>query len=257
MSRLPPLEFGRAEDERGQLLHVGVLGHPVVGGDSGDLRTLELGREHRAGRRRSLPVQHRGQQAVQHLGGLPAIGAADGESHWSCIARRDRRWSRVAANGQSKREGFGEEGRGLAKINRDIIVKVPITKEGLKAVKVFAAEGIKNERHGDIFAVERPCGESGRHLHQSVRGAARCRRAHGNGLNGEIRLFTTTMILKRYWCRRRRCGIRNACVLEAALAGSDVCTMKLPSQVMELLYHHPMTDNVIQQFRDDWSKVKQ
>ena len=36
-----------------------------------------------------------------------------------------------------------KEGRALAKIHKNVVVKVPITKEGLKAVKAFKAEGIK------------------------------------------------------------------------------------------------------------------
>src|SRR5262245_59891734 len=36
-----------------------------------------------------------------------------------------------------------EEGRALAKIHKNVVVKVPITKEGLKAVKAFTAEGVK------------------------------------------------------------------------------------------------------------------
>src|SRR5262245_6969148 len=36
-----------------------------------------------------------------------------------------------------------EEGRALAKIHQNVVVKVPITQEGLKAVKVFSAEGVK------------------------------------------------------------------------------------------------------------------
>jgi transaldolase len=42
-------------------------------------------------------------------------------------------------------------------------------------------------------------------------------------------------------------------VLESALAGAHVCTV--PMEVLEQLYHHPMTDVVLQQFLNDWKKV--
>jgi transaldolase len=42
-------------------------------------------------------------------------------------------------------------------------------------------------------------------------------------------------------------------VLEAGLAGADICTMSF--DVLQQLYQHPLTDIVIQQFLNDWKKV--
>ena len=44
-------------------------------------------------------------------------------------------------------------------------------------------------------------------------------------------------------------------VLEAALAGADICTMS--ADVMQQLYDHPLTDLAVEQFLKDWAKVPQ
>lgn len=147
-----------------------------------------------------------------------------------------------------------KEGRALAKINKNAVVKVPITKEGLKAVKVFTAEGIKTNVTVTFSPLQALlAAKAGATYISPFAGRLDAVGHMGMDLIRQIRViydnydFETLLLTA---------AVRHPThVLEAALAGSDVCTMSF--EVMELLYHHPMTDNVIQQFRDDWSKVKQ
>lgn len=48
-------------------------------------------------------------------------------------------------------EGMIKEGREIAAIHKNMVVKIPMTVEGLKAVKALSAEGIKTNRHTDLF----------------------------------------------------------------------------------------------------------
>ena len=70
-------------------------------------------------------------------------------------------------------DGMLKEGRDLAKIHDNIVVKVPLTKEGLKAVKKFKAEGIRTNCDAMFFAESGASRREGRRIyHQPV-----CRQA--------------------------------------------------------------------------------
>jgi transaldolase len=147
-----------------------------------------------------------------------------------------------------------KEGRALAKINKNAVVKVPITKEGLKAVKVFTAEGIKTNVTVAFSPLQALlAAKAGATYISPFAGRLDAVGHMGMDLIRQIRVIYDNYDFKTLLLTA---AVRHPThVLEAALAGSDVCTMSF--EVMELLYHHPMTDNVIQQFRDDWAKVKQ
>jgi transaldolase len=144
------------------------------------------------------------------------------------------------------------EGRALAKIHKNVVVKVPITKEGLKAVKQFSAEGIKT----NVTVTFSPL--------QAML-AAKCGATYISPFVGRldaigqfgmevVRQIKT--IYKNYEFKTQvlTAAVRHpAHVLEAALAGSDVCTMAF--DVLEQLYHHPLTDIGIDIFLKDWAKV--
>jgi transaldolase len=144
------------------------------------------------------------------------------------------------------------EGRALAKIHKNVVVKVPITKEGLKAVKEFTAEGIKT----NVTVTFSPL--------QAML-AAKCGATYISPFVGRldaigqfgmevVRQIKTIYTNYGFSTQVLTAAVRHPThVLEAALAGSDVCTMAF--DVLEQLYHHPLTDIGIDIFLKDWAKV--
>jgi transaldolase len=145
-----------------------------------------------------------------------------------------------------------EEGRRLAKYHKNAVVKVPITKEGLKAVKIFAAEGIKTNVTVTFSPLQA--------LLAAKAGASYISPFAGRlDAVGHMGMELVRQIKQIYGHYPFKTQILTAAVrhpthvLEAALAGSDVCTMSF--EVIEQLYQHPMTDAVIQQFLDDHARI--
>jgi len=144
------------------------------------------------------------------------------------------------------------EGRALAKIHKNVVVKVPITREGLKAVKSFTAEGIKT----NVTVTFSPL--------QALL-AAKCGATYISPFVGRLDAIgqfgmevvrQTKTIYTNYGYKTQvlTAAVRHPThVLEAALAGSDVCTLAF--DVLEQLYNHPLTDLGIEIFLKDWAKV--
>src|SRR6267378_2910835 len=117
-----------------------------------------------------------------------------------------------------------EEGRLLAKIHKNVVVKVPITQEGLKAVKLFAAEGIKTNVTVTFSALQALL-------------AAKCGATYISPFVGRldaigqfgmdvVRQIKTIYKNYDYKTQVLTAAVRHPThVLEAALAGSDVITM--------------------------------
>jgi transaldolase len=145
-----------------------------------------------------------------------------------------------------------QEGRALAKIHKNVVVKVPITREGLKAVKAFTAEGIKT----NVTVTFSPL--------QAML-AAKCGATYISPFVGRldaigqfgmevVRQIKTIYTNYGFKTQVLTAAVRHPThVLEAALAGSEVCTMAF--DVLEQLYHHPLTDIGIDIFLKDWAKV--
>ena len=144
------------------------------------------------------------------------------------------------------------EAQQLAKIAENVVVKVPIIKEGLVAVKQLTKLGVKT----NVTAVCSPL--------QALL-AAKCGatfvspfvgRWDAAGHTGMEMIRQIREIFDNYSFTTQilAASVRHPLhVLESALAGADVCT--IPLEVMEQLYHHPMTDVIIEQFNKDWKKV--
>jgi transaldolase len=144
------------------------------------------------------------------------------------------------------------EGRELAKIADNVVIKVPVTRDGLKAVKQFSSEGIRT----NVTVLFSPL--------QALL-AAKCGATYVSPFVGRldavghvgmdvVRQIRT--ILQNYDFRSQIIvsAVRHPVhVLEAALAGADVCTMFF--DVMKQLYDHPLTDIGIEMFLEDWKKV--
>jgi transaldolase len=144
------------------------------------------------------------------------------------------------------------EGRELAKLHENVVVKVPLLREGLKAVKALSAEGIKTNVTVTFSPVQAllaaKCGAT--YISPFV-GRLDAVGHFGMETVGQIRTiydnydFQTQVLVA---------AVRHPThVLEAALAGADVCTMFY--DVMIQLYDHPLTDLAIETFLKDWAKV--
>lgn len=144
------------------------------------------------------------------------------------------------------------EAQQLAKIAENVVVKVPIIKEGLVAVKQLTKLGVKT----NVTAVCSPL--------QALL-AAKCGATYVSPFVGRwdaaghtgmemIRQIREIFDNYSFTTQILAASVRHPLhVLESALAGADVCT--IPLEVMEQLYHHPMTDVIIEQFTKDWKKV--
>lgn len=144
------------------------------------------------------------------------------------------------------------EGRGLAKIADNIVVKVPMIKEGLKAIKALSADGI-NINTTLIFS-------SPQALLAAKAGAAYVSPFLGRlddiGQDGMMLVREIREIYDNYGfsCEILAASIRHPIhVVEAARAGADVAT--LPFKVLDALLKHPLTDIGLQKFLKDWEKV--
>jgi transaldolase len=144
------------------------------------------------------------------------------------------------------------EGRALAKLHKNVVVKVPLLKEGLKAVKILSAEGIKTNVTTTFSPLQAllaaKCGAT--YISPFV-GRLDSVGHEGMDLVRQIKIiydnygFETEIIVA---------AIRHpGHVLQAALAGAHICTMYF--EFLEQLYNHPLTDVVIDQFLKDWAKV--
>lgn len=144
------------------------------------------------------------------------------------------------------------EARALATLHTNVVVKVPILKEGLKAVKVLSREGIKTNVTVTFSPLQAllaaKCGAT--YVSPFV-GRLDAAGHFGMELVRQIRTiydnygFTTEIIVA---------AVRHPThVLEAALAGADVCTMGM--DVLTQLYDHPLTDLAVDMFLKDWAKV--
>lgn len=145
-----------------------------------------------------------------------------------------------------------EEGRGLAKVHKNVVVKIVNTKEGLKAVKALTSEGIKTNVTVTFSPLQA--------LLAAKVGASYISPFVGRlDAIGHIGMDCVRQIRQIYDNYGFETEILTAAVrhplhvLEAALAGSDVCTMSF--EVLEQLYHHPLTDIGIDIFLKDWAKV--
>jgi len=144
------------------------------------------------------------------------------------------------------------EGRGLAKIADNIVVKIPIVKEGLKAIKALSADGIRVNTTL-IFS-------SPQALLAAKAGAAYVSPFLGRlddiGHDGMALVREMREIFDNYGfsCEILAASVRHPLhVVEAARAGADVAT--IPFKVLEALLNHPLTDIGLQKFLKDWEKV--
>jgi transaldolase len=149
-------------------------------------------------------------------------------------------------------EGMVREGRKLAKLGSNVVVKVPMTEEGLKATRIFANEGIRINQTLVFSPLQA--------LMAAKAGAAYVSPFVGwlddiahDGMEIVDQIITifdnygydTEVIVASVRHPRH--------VLEAALMGADIAT--IPFKVIAQLAKHPLTDKGIEAFLADWKKV--
>ncbi len=149
-------------------------------------------------------------------------------------------------------EGMVKEAKELVKIHKNIVIKVPMTPEGLKATKQLSAKGIKT----NVTLIFTPmqallAAKAGATYVSPFVGRLDDISQDGMGIIDEIRTifdnygFTTEIIVA---------SVRNPIhVQNSALIGADIAT--IPYSVMLQLSKHPLTDAGIKKFLEDWEKV--
>ena len=150
-------------------------------------------------------------------------------------------------------EGMVREGREVAKLHKNIVVKIPITKDGLKAVKALAAENIKTNVTLVFSAMQALlAARAGASFVSPFVGRLDDISNEGMELIGQIaQIFANYDIATEIIVASIRSPLH---VQTAALMGADIAT--IPFKVIEQLVKHPLTDKGIDQFLKDWESVK-
>jgi transaldolase len=148
-------------------------------------------------------------------------------------------------------DGILKEAHELSKIHKNIVVKVPLIKEGLKAVRTLSAENINTN--------VTLCFSASQALLAAKAGATYISPFVGRlddiSQDGMELISQIVQIYKNYNYKTQVlvASIRHPLhLVEAALMGADVCTMPFP--VIDKLFNHPLTDLGLEKFLSDWKK---
>lgn len=144
------------------------------------------------------------------------------------------------------------EGRQLARIHKNIVVKVPLTRDGIRACSAFSREGIRVN--------VTLCFSAGQALLAAKAGAYFVSpfvgRIDDSGWNGMELIRDIALIYRNYGFSTQilAASLRHSGhVIEAAKLGAHVGTM--PFKVMDGLFNHPLTDKGLDQFLKDYDKA--
>jgi transaldolase len=150
-------------------------------------------------------------------------------------------------------DGMVRQGRDFASIDEHIVVKVPFTKEGVKACKTLSSEGTRV----NVTLVFSPtqaliAAKVGASYVSPFVGRLDDISTSGMGVVREIveiyknYQFTTEVLVA---------SVRHPLhVVEAARLGADICTC--PAAVIESMFRHPLTDIGLEKFLKDWEKAQ-
>lgn len=151
-------------------------------------------------------------------------------------------------------EGIIKEAREMARLASNVVIKVPTIVEGVKAMKVLSQEGVKINATLCFSAMQALIvAKAGATYVSPFVGRLDAIGHEGLGIVEEIRQIydnydISTQVLVA--------AVRHPQhVLEAALVGADVVTMRL--ETLEQLFQHPLTDVGLERFLMDWKKVPQ
>ncbi len=152
-----------------------------------------------------------------------------------------------------KAEEMVKEARELAKIAPNIVIKIPMTRDGIKAVKILESEGIKTNVTL-VFSQNQVliAAKAGASYISPFIG-----RLMDDGQDEIDMLWETMDILKAYNFKSELivASVRNSRhVIEAAKMGAHIAT--IPFNVLEKMFKHPRTDQGLDAFLKDWEKLQ-
>jgi transaldolase len=146
------------------------------------------------------------------------------------------------------------EGRELARLHKNVVVKCPLIRDGIKATSVLSKEGIRVN--------VTLCFSAGQALLAAKAGAYIVSPFVGRlddiGLTGMDLIRNITAIYRNYGFKTQilAASLRSPThVIDAALAGAHIGTM--PFKVLDMLFNHPLTDKGLDQFLKDYHKAFQ
>ncbi len=145
-----------------------------------------------------------------------------------------------------------EEGRKLAKIHKNVVVKVPLIPEGIVAVSAFTKEGIRTNVTLCFSAAQAlMAAKAGAYIVSPFIG-----RVDDTGWNGMDLIKDIRSIYSNYGYKTQilAASIRGPLhVVDAAKAGAHIATM--PFKVLQQLFNHPLTEKGLEQFLADYRKA--
>ena len=204
---------------------------------------------------------------VEEVRRAAALGVLDGVTTNPTLLAKENKPFREAllemcslvevVNGEvvaSEAAGMVAEGREIAALHPNLVVKVPMTTEGFKAIKVLRGEGIRI----NVTLVFSPAqallaAKAGAYFVSPFLGRLDDIGSDGMRLLGEI-----IEIYRQYGYETQvlAASLRHPMhVVEAAKLGADIATM--PYKVFEQLFKHPLTDRGLDAFLADWEKARE
>jgi transaldolase len=147
-----------------------------------------------------------------------------------------------------------KEGRELAKLHKNVVVKCPLIREGIKATAALSKEGIRvNVTLCFSAAQALMAAKAGAYIISPFVG-----RLDDIGSEGMDLIRSICTIYKNYGFKTQilAASLRGPMhVIESALAGAHIGTM--PFKVLDMLFNHPLTDKGLEQFLKDYNKAFQ
>lgn len=146
------------------------------------------------------------------------------------------------------------EARQLAKIHPNVVVKVPLTRDGIRACSILSKEGIRlNVTLCFSAAQAMLAAKAGAYIVSPFIG-----RIDDIGWNGSHLIQEIVQIYRNYDIKTQvlAASLRSSIhVIEAAKAGAQIGTM--PFKVLDMMFNHPLTDRGLDQFLKDYAKAFQ
>jgi transaldolase len=149
--------------------------------------------------------------------------------------------------------GMCEQAHDYAKWHKNVVVKLPTTREGLKATKCLASEGIPTNLTLCFSATQAllVAKAGGSYVSPFV---GRLDDISENGMD-LVRQIRTIYDNYGFKTQILAASIRHPMhVVEAAMARADIAT--IPFKILQQLFNHPLTDRGLEQFLSDWKKAK-
>jgi transaldolase len=146
------------------------------------------------------------------------------------------------------------QGRTISKIHKNVVVKCPLTRDGIVATKELSAEGIRVNVTLCVSASQALiAAKAGAYIVSPFVG-----RIDDISWNGMDLIRQIVQIYRNYGFKTQilAASLRSPThVVESALAGAHIGTM--PFKVLDALFNHPLTDKGLAQFLQDWAKAFQ